>query len=1847
MMQHILGKAKLRQILSVFLVLSLLLGSFQSIAYADDPISVEIGTASGAPGDTVDVAVSIDPGDEDVLQYEMTLSYDVNVLEPVSTNPITTNLDSFEFNPNVTREYGMISVIAGYFPPYLNVLDGKQEVFVIHFKIKETAVSTVSQVILNLLKYTGDDEDWNSTSNSTPGTVTVTKPETVSVEIGTASGFPGEAVDVPVSIQQSSGSAGAYGMQIDFEPTALQVQSITGLSGEFFDSNHDNEEGWLKVAWTDKAGGDNGVAAQDELFTVKFKIKDSATEGEKELTISNQSDAQHLTFTDTKLDEMDKTVIAGKVTVKPAPTEAQAPIISAQPDDSIVYVGDSSPKLSATAAVSDGGNLTYQWFKNTESSDIGWEAVSGATTNTYDAPATEAGTLYYYVEVKNTLGTLTKITSSTIASVVVNPAPAAGTWIDITGPERPVNGPVDVAVDHNGTVYVANHSTIKKRLSNGNWQNITPSAGTGNIQGIAADSNGNVYMASAYDRYIKKYTNNEWQIMNFDGLGNPSDVAVDSQGNVYATDFQGHTVKKLVGDTWQSLSDSYIDAVSLAVGNDGTVYALDADFQVKKLSDGSWEDITTGLTFHTPRGIAVDGSGNVYVTDSYSSVRKLTGTTWNDITKEGDFVIPSGIAVDSKGTVYVSDSESNKIKKQFAQAQVAMPLITAQPIGKNVNQNDPSPRLSVTATISDGGTLTYQWYKNTAYSDIGWEPINGATASTYDAPATEAGTLYYYVAVTNTLGTLSKTKASAIAMVTVSGGNAESPNITEDPKDATVYVGQTKPRLSVTAEVSDGGTLSYQWYQNTSFNEEGWEAISGATESYYDAPTTKAGKTYYFVEVTNTLGTVIAPNNSSVATVTVNEGYASSPSITAQPKDATVNVNDPSPRLSVEAEVMEGGSLSYQWYSNTKKSVESGNLIKIAGATSSSYDVPTSTAGTTYYFVEVKNTVGSQTNMNLSEIATVVVNPVTEPATGSWIDITGPEKPVFGPIDVAVDNNGTVYVANSNSVKKQSANGSWIDITPEGASFISGMAADSSGAIYVSRSRSSTILKYSEGTWEIIDAEGLSTPVDVAFSANDQIFVADKEFNAISTLFGGFWGSITEYSVYPVGLAVGGETIYVTETDNSVRKLGYGSWEDITAGVTFNSPKGIAADANGNVYVADSNNQVVRKLSGGVWTTISTQEDFIGPHGVAIDRNGTVYVSDNESGRIKKLVANAEVPVISTQPSGKTVDQGSESPILSVTAAVYDGTLSYQWFSSTMNSTDTGLAIDGATESTYSVPTTQAGTLYYYVVVKNTNQAAVQNKTASVISEIASVTVNAVQLPAYSVTFDRQDGSAPASMGVTQGSKVPNIIVTARPGYTFEGWYKDAAGTTKWNMDTDVVTGDVTLYAKWTAVNSGGNNGGDNGGNSGGNNGGSTGGTTAPANDAVIVLVNGKEEKIGKSAASAEGERTVTTITVDQQQLEAKLEAEGQGAVVTIPVSADSDIIVGELNGQMIKNMEDKQAVLVVKTGNASYTLPALQLDIDSISKQLGSTVALEDIKVQIRIAAPEAAMVKVAADAAEQNALTLVAPSIDFTVKATHAGKAVDVTKFNVYVERSIALPEGIDPNKITTGIVTEPDGPVRHVPTKITVESGKYHAQINSLNNSLYSVVWHPLTFKDVEGHWAKDSVNDMGSRLVVNGVGNDLYNPDEDMTRAEFAAIMMRGLGLKPVDGKSAFADVKASDWYYSAVLTAYDYKLIEGFEDGSFRPQEKITREQAMLILSKAMAITGLQEKLAAKDSYELLKPYADAANVSDWAKAGVAASLEAGVVSGRGADELAPKANITRAEVAAIVQRILKASDLIN
>lgn len=215
-----------------------------------------------------------------------------------------------------------------------------------------------------------------------------------------------------------------------------------------------------------------------------------------------------------------------------------------------------------------------------------------------------------------------------------------------------------------------------------------------------------------------------------------------------------------------------------------------------------------------------------------------------------------------------------KIDKLVSAEFPGITTITKQPAADPVVQGT-SLKLTVEANVSDGGTLSYQWYRNTTSSNIGGTLVG--EGSEFPVPTNEPGTFYYYVEVTNTnhnvlLSQTAKAKSHPVA-VTVLPRNAAEPVITSQPSGATVVEGDPSPELTVEAEVSDGGTLSYQWYKNTANDNTGGTPIPQATDKSYSPPTDQAGTAYYYVVVTNTnnqaTGNKTASVTSNTAEVTV------------------------------------------------------------------------------------------------------------------------------------------------------------------------------------------------------------------------------------------------------------------------------------------------------------------------------------------------------------------------------------------------------------------------------------------------------------------------------------------------------------------------------------------------------------------------------------------------------------------------------------------------------------------------------------------------------------------------------------------------------------------------------------------------------------------------------------------------------------------------------------------------------------------------------------------------------------------------------------------------------------------
>ncbi|CEK39369.1 N-acetylmuramoyl-L-alanine amidase [Paraclostridium sordellii] len=167
---------------------------------------------------------------------------------------------------------------------------------------------------------------------------------------------------------------------------------------------------------------------------------------------------------------------------------------------------------------------------------------------------------------------------------------------------------------------------------------------------------------------------------------------------------------------------------------------------------------------------------------------------------------------------------------------------------------------------------------------------------------------------------------------------------------------------------------------------------------------------------------------------------------------------------------------------------------------------------------------------------------------------------------------------------------------------------------------------------------------------------------------------------------------------------------------------------------------------------------------------------------------------------------------------------------------------------------------------------------------------------------------------------------------------------------------------------------------------------------------------------------------------------------------------------------------------------------------------------------------------------------------------------------------------------------------------------------------------TFNDIDGHWAKNAIIDFATKGYINGYGDGTFKPDNSITRAEFVKILNKAFGYTNV-GKENFSDVNPSDWYYNDICIGVNAGYINGYEDNTFKPDKQITREEASKIIATALNLKG-DGNLNFKDSSE----------ISNWAKPYVDALSDNNIINGYEDNTFRPHNNMTRAENVTILSR---------
>ncbi|MEC0206718.1 S-layer homology domain-containing protein [Paenibacillus lautus] len=399
----------------------------------------------------------------------------------------------------------------------------------------------------------------------------------------------------------------------------------------------------------------------------------------------------------------------------------------------------------------------------------------------------------------------------------------------------------------------------------------------------------------------------------------------------------------------------------------------------------------------------------------------------------------------------------------------------------------------------------------------------------------------------------------------------------------------------------------------------------------------------------------------------------------------------------------------------------------------------------------------------------------------------------------------------------------------------------------------------------------------------------------------------------------------------------------------------------------------------------------------------------------------------------------------------------------------------------------------------------------------------------------------------------------------------------------------------------------------------------SPAPDSrMIVTINGKQVRVTIKKEQEHDGRTVLRLKPDSELVRSW--AAG-GDDIVIDIDNEDPVVKVDLPAEALQVLlaAKPNAVIRIGVNGASYSVPLHVLS--DLPNRATVTVAIARMT--------DSASRELDEELTRQGYDMLARP----TSFELYSDGNVKIEAEGSYLERSFSMNGAAEPDHSTVVWVDDAGKP-RFVPSVFEGETATFYGAYNGV----FTAVRSNRTFEDIQGHWAQSDIERMANKLIVNGSVDGTFDPNRTVTRAEFVAMLVRALGLAEKPQLSSYSDVWPKEvWYAGAIGAASAAGLIEGYADGSFRPDARVTREQVAVMLGRAVRYAG---ELPSQDA-SALERFADHTQVSEWAKGPAAELLAAGVIEGVGNAAFAPQAFATRAPSAVLLNRMLLYLNFMN
>jgi sugar lactone lactonase YvrE len=825
---------------------------------------------------------------------------------------------------------------------------------------------------------------------------------------------------------------------------------------------------------------------------------------------------------------------------------------------------------------------------------------------------------------------------------------------------------------------------------------------------------------------------------------------------------------------------------------------------------------------------------------------------------------------------------------------------------------------------------------------------------------------------------------------------------------------------------------------------------------------------------------------------------------------------------------------------------------------------------------------------------------------------------INNPFDIVFDDKGNMYIADTNNsrIRKVDASG---EITTVAGNGIRGFYGNNVPA---------TTAQLANPTGSLVDASG---NLYFADQNNNVIRKVDISGDIITvagnggSFFSGDGGDARGATLYsPSGVALDGNgNLYIADLyNNRIRKVdtsgtistvagngnsGYSGDGDAATAAQLNRPIRVAVDSGGNLYIADSGNNRIRMVNtSGIISTVAgngsagysgdggsaTLAQLNGPSGMTVDGKGNLYIADTGNNRIRMVDTLGNIVTVAGNGTGG-----------------YSG--------------DGGVATSSSLKTPYGVAVDNSDNLY---IADTGNNRIRMLKVASDNANLSGLTLSGgnslgTAFDSSTTSYTANVANSVSSIRVTPTAADSTAIMTVNGTLVTSGLASDEiilnVGD---NTITVVVTAQDGTTQTYTVVV-----------------------TRAASNNGALSSLNLSgitlDQTFGGSVyaytATVPNEVSVTSVTYNTADSNATVDLQLNGAAVNNPVP----LSVGTTTISVIVTAQDGMTqIYTVHVTRQPQLVTAIAVSSTSGTMYVGDSLQFSTIitpdnatdKTLNWSVVPDTGEATISADG-----LLVATKAGSIIVQATaHDGSGVVGRKVVTIYNRSSGGSSSI-PSIPTPAPEQTPDpepGSVADLFYPNVVKSDAYI--VTNIQNRIQKSMETPasVSFSDIKGNWAEKTIDTFVRLRLVVGYEDGTFRPDGHISRAEFVVLLSRAFGIQSDSDTNVVLEDVGHHWAKEEIENLVTAGVITGYVDGTFRPDNTITREEMVIMISRIVNLNNVEKDTKKGDFYDLDGSYATNE---------IKAQAQAGIISGKENGRFDPKSNATRAEALQIILNALK------